>query len=151
MSLTRFYDDDARIEKRLEESLSVGLYQLNTPGPGSENPFVEDVHIRLQGWGANLRTNTIDMESDFRNMNNRLSKNMQNYKDIAPETKELHYPNEKAYIDETRASLPAWTFRDVETLRWEHPLHDAQKHTEIPFMFNEQTRTSEKDKFVRKI
>ena len=82
MSLTRFNDDDARIQKRLQESLSVGLYQLNTPGPGPQNPYVEDVNIRLQKWGANLRNNTIELESDFRNMNNRLSRNMKNYKDI---------------------------------------------------------------------
>ena len=26
MALTRFYDDDARVKKQLEESLNVGLY-----------------------------------------------------------------------------------------------------------------------------
>jgi hypothetical protein len=127
MSLTRFNDDDARIEKRLEESQAVGLYQLNAPGPGPQTPFVEDVHIRLQKWGANLRNNTVEMESDFRNMNNRLSKN------------------------ETRASLPAWTFRDMEVHRWEYPLHDVQKNTEIPFTNNAHTRILEKDNFVRKL
>jgi hypothetical protein len=151
MSLTRFNDDDARIEKRLEESQAVGLYQLNAPGPGPQTPFVEDVHIRLQKWGANLRNNTVEMESDFRNMNNRLSKNMKNYEDIAAVTSANSYPVEKAYIDETRASLPAWTFRDMEVNRWEYPLHDVQKNTEIPFTNNAHTRILEKDNFVRKL
>jgi hypothetical protein len=151
MSLTRFNDDDARIQKRLQESLSVGLYQLNTPGPGPQNPYVEDVNIRLQKWGANLRNNTIEMESDFRNMNNRLSRNMKNYKDIEAVTSEISYPSEAAYVDDSRASVPAWIFRDMETLRWEYPLEDKQKHVEIPFSFNEHTRMSLKDNFVRKL
>ena len=151
MSLTRFNDDDARIQKRLQESLSVGLYQLNTPGPGPQNPYVEDVNIRLQKWGANLRNNTIEMESDFRNMNNRLSRNMKNYKDIEAVTSEISYPSEAAYVDDSRASVPAWIFRDMETLRWEYPLEDKQKHVEIPFSFNEDTRMSLKDNFVRKV
>jgi len=151
MSSTRFNDDDARIKKRLEESLSVGLYHLNTPGPGSQNPYVEDVNIRLQKWGANLRNNTIEMESDFRNMNNRLSKNLKNYKDIEAVTSEISYPSEAAYVDESRASVPAWIFRDMETNRWEYPFEDKQKHIEIPFSFNEQSRMLLKDNFVRKI
>lgn len=151
MSLTRFNDDDARVKKRLQESLSVGLYQLDAPGPGPQTPFVEDVHVRLQKWGANLRGNTIEMENDFRNMNNLLSKNMKNYKDLEAVTSEVSYPSEAAFIDESRASLPAWTFRDMESHRWEYPLHDTQKQVEIPFNFNEPSRTLLKDNFVRKI
>ena len=84
-------------------------------------------------------------------MNNRLSKNMKNYEDIAAVTSANSYPVEKAYIDETRASLPAWTFRDMEVNRWEYPLHDVQKNTEIPFTNNAHTRILEKDNFVRKL
>jgi|TARA_B110000483_G_C18206048_1_gene547637 hypothetical protein len=151
MSLTRFNDDDARVKKRLQESLSIGLYQLDAPGPGPQTPFIEDIHIRLQKWGANLHNNTIELENDFRNMNNRLSNNMKNYKDLEAVTSENNYPDEAPFIDESRASLPAWTFRDMESNRWEYPLHDTQKNIERPFIFNEQSRISLKDNFVRKL
>ena len=48
MSFTRFYDDEARVKKQIEESSFIGRYMLNTPGPGSQAPFLEDSHIRLQ-------------------------------------------------------------------------------------------------------
>ena len=151
MSFTRFHDDPCRIAKQLEESSNVGKYRLNVPGNGLTPLYMEDPYIRLQKWGANLRNNTIEMESDFRNMNNRLSRNMKNYKDIEAVTSEISYPSEAAYVDDSRASVPAWIFRDMETLRWEYPLEDKQKHVEIPFSFNEHTRMSLKDNFVRKL
>lgn len=151
MALTRFNDDDARIGKRLEESLSPGLYQLNTPGPGINTPFMEDVHIRLQKWGANLRNNTLELENDFRNMNNRLSKNMKNYKDLEAVTYENSFPDEKGFVDESRATLPAWTFRGMETNRWSYSFHNTQDHVEKPFEVNVQSRIAGKDSFNRKL
>ena len=38
---------------------------LDTPGPGMDLPFVEDPQLRLQKWGANLQTNTLNLESDL--------------------------------------------------------------------------------------
>ena len=72
MSLTRFYDDDARVKKQLEESLNVGLYHLDVPGNGLAPPFMEDRQIRLQKWGANLRTNTIDIDNDLKGLRTKL-------------------------------------------------------------------------------
>ena len=72
MASTRFYDDDARVQKRLEESLNAGLYHMDVPGNGLRVPFLEDPRIRLEKWGANLRTNTVDLESDFRGLNHKL-------------------------------------------------------------------------------
>ena len=46
MALSRFYDDDARVKKKLDESLNVGLYHLDTPGNGIKVPFLEDPQIR---------------------------------------------------------------------------------------------------------
>ena len=40
MFSTRFYDDEARIKKKLEESLNVGLYHLDAPGNGMRVPFL---------------------------------------------------------------------------------------------------------------
>ena len=75
MSFTRFYDDPCRIEKQLQESTGTGRYMLNVPGNMGDNPcYMEDPYIRAQKWGGNLRTNTINLESDLmglsRNLNN---------------------------------------------------------------------------------
>ena len=74
MSLTRFNDDDARIKKKLQEMTGASQYQLNAPGPGVETPFFEDAHIRLQKWGANLRNNTTNLESDLIGINRKITK-----------------------------------------------------------------------------
>ena len=83
MSFTRFHDDPCRVRKELQESTGPGKYMLNVPGNGDKPCFMEDPFIRLQGWGANLMTNTINLESDLqglsRSLNNDcISKN--NYK-----------------------------------------------------------------------
>ena len=72
MSFTRFRDDDVRVEEQLHKSTYLGKYQLNKPGPGSDIPFMNDPQIRLEKFGANLRTNTVDLESDFRGLNHKL-------------------------------------------------------------------------------
>jgi len=51
MAFTRFSNDIALQQKRLEESTFTGIYHLNTPGNGLDNPYINDVHIRLQKWG----------------------------------------------------------------------------------------------------
>jgi len=62
MSFTRFHDDDLRIEKQLEQQTYIGRYQLDVPGQGASMPFQDDAQLRMQGWGANLQTNTINLE-----------------------------------------------------------------------------------------
>jgi len=66
MSFTRFHDDPARIQKQLAESTFSGRYMLNTPGPGVDLPYMEESQMRLQKWGANITTDIINLESDFR-------------------------------------------------------------------------------------
>ena len=61
MSFTRFHDDPNRIKKQIDESSFAGRYMLNTPGQGMNLPFSEDPQIRLQKWGANLQTNTVNL------------------------------------------------------------------------------------------
>ena len=86
MALTRFYDDDARVKKQLEESLNVGLYHLDTPGNGLKMPFLEDPQIRLQGWGANIRTNTIELSNDLLGINRKLRRDKLEYNSKTPIT-----------------------------------------------------------------
>jgi hypothetical protein len=120
MSLTRFNDDSARIRKKLQEMSGPFQYQLNAPGPGVNTPFFEDTHIRLQKWGANLRSNTTNLESDLIGINRKITNKTVEYGANTPSTYTIGfgYGTHAAFIDETRASNPAWTLRDLEHTRW---------------------------------
>jgi hypothetical protein len=149
MSLTRFYDDDARVKKQLEESLNVGLYHLDVPGNGLAPPFMEDRQIRLQKWGANLRTNTIDIDNDLKGLRTKLKNDKKEYTKNAPYSRQLYYTSQPKFIDESRTTLPAWTFRDKPSKRWDYSFHDVQNHTEVPFNNNESSRYTFKENFMR--
>ena len=142
--MTRFADDPVRIEKRLQESTDIGLYHLNTPGQGLDVPFLEDRQIRLQKWGANLRNNTVDLESDFRGMTRKLGKDDIDYRAKTPSTSAEMYSSAPAFVNDTRVSQPAWMLRDTESLRFHILLRDAQEKTEIPFSNRVSTRYESK-------
>ena len=74
MAFTRFYDDSYRIEKRLDLSTFEGRYQLDRPGPGLDLPFMEDPQLRLQRFGANIHSNSVNLESDLRGMTRKLNR-----------------------------------------------------------------------------
>ena len=69
MAFTRFNYDDCRTKKKLQESTGPGRYSLNMPGNGSNPCFFNDPQIRVQKWGANLRSVVngapIDIDSDL--------------------------------------------------------------------------------------
>ena len=151
MAFTRFHDDPARISKRLEESTFTGRYQLDRPGPGVDMPFYEDPNQRLQMWGANLRTNTIALESDLRGLTRPLVRNdhleLNNYSKHAVHTEKMaSYSNAQPYVEESRASHPAWMYRVCDRQRWEQPLLDPQANLETPFTKNIHSRIIEKDR-----
>ncbi len=154
MSFTRFHDDPNRIKKQLEESTYHGRYFLNTPGPGMDLPFNEDPHIRLQKWGANLQTNYVNLESDLygltRNYNRDLT-DKNNYKKHSVNSYAKSYRTELPKTEETRASHPAWTYKDLEHSRWESPILNPQNDLERKFDCNVQSRILEKDNFEPKI
>ena len=154
MSFTRFHDDPARIRKQTEESSFAGKYALNTPGPGDKIPFMEDTQIRLQYWGANLMTNTVNLESDLRGLTRKMNRdllNYNNYKIASANTSSVYYPSKDPFVDESRSSHPAWMFRDIEHTRWEEPLINPQANLEKNFHDNIQTRILEKDYFVGEV
>lgn len=156
MSLTSFNNDPARIQKQLEQSTNTGRYQLNTPGNGINMPFQSDPQLRLQKWGANLRTNTIDIENDLRGVTRSINRDLlqvNDYKTAAPQTNVMLYPSSNPFIEESRASHPAWMYRDLEHPRWENPFINPQSKsaTEQAFQWNIQTRILEKDNFKAKI
>lgn len=154
MSFTRFHDDPIRIQKSLDISTFQGRYQLDRPGPGVNLPFQEDPNLRLQKWGANLHLNTVNLESDLRGMNRYLNRddvNLNDFKKHSVNTMNMAvYPTVNPFTQESRASDPAWMYRDVEQSKWETPLLDPQANLEIPFLHNVQTRILEKDHFSYK-
>ena len=150
MAFTRFKDDPARVNKYLEETTSIGKYHLNTPGNGLDNPYIDDSHIILQKWGANLHSNSLLVENELRNLNRPLSRDLNTYKRI--DSTPYQFPVKNFNIDESRASIPAWTFRDKDVNRFDYPLNETQnnKSMTIPFQKNLQTRILEKDFYTSK-
>jgi hypothetical protein len=152
MAFTRFHDDPLRIQKQIDESTFSGRYMLNRPGQGIHMPFQDDTQLRLQGWGANITTDIIPLESDFRGLTRHLNRDnidLNQYDKKAVSTLPLKYGKADPFIDESRASHPAWMYRDLEQPRWELPFINPQApvHTEIQFPNNIQTRILEKDYF----
>jgi len=143
MAFTRFHDDPDRIEKNLLERTYEGKYQLNTPGNGEV--YVDDLHIRLQGWGANLRSNPFEINESLRR-----NKTLVYYDQPFVKAKSDSIPSkDKSFrVDETRASLPAWTFRDKSQLRTDYLFRDPQSQVWLKFDNNCPTRMLEKDHYT---
>ena len=153
MAFTRFHDDPCRIEKQLQESSGPGKYTLNVPGNGSSPHFMEDPFIRLQRWGANLHTNTINLSSDLKGLTRNLSRDcfaLNDYKLHSVESTKLNYPNLEPITEQPRAIHPAWTARDLEQDNRGFLSTNPQDHATIPFTTNFSTRISEKDNHVTK-
>jgi hypothetical protein len=54
-------------------------------------------------------------------------------------------------VDESRATHPAWMYRDAEQTRWEYPWINPQDNFERVFPWNVQTRILEKDFYTPKM
>jgi hypothetical protein len=110
MAFTRTNNDEARTIKRLQQSTDVGRWILNVPGNGIDMPLMEDPHIRIQKWGANLHTNAINLESNLQGRHAILGPDL-----IQPRiaSSAIHYPKSRDLTtDQSRATLPAFTFRE---------------------------------------
>ena len=57
----------------------------------------------------------------------------------------LQYSETPSFVDETRASHPAFEYREVRNERWDFPLMDPQLNVCKQFENNLNTRTLEKD------
>ena len=155
MAFTRFHDDPCRVMKQLQQQTGPGRWTLNVPGNGANPCFIEDPQIRIQTWGANLRTNSINLESDLLGMNQRISRDClgkDEYTKHNVETRAIKYPNcRQLFTEESRAILPAWTFRDLEQVDWYYPPLDPQRNVCLSFENNLSTRILEKDYYVEKM
>lgn len=150
MAFTRFHDDDCRIKKQLQQQTDPGRWILNVPGNG-ETPYIEDPQIRIQKWGANLRTNVVQLESDLWGVNRTQSRDClgNNYLSYNVPNEPISYPTcNQLFTDQSRTIAPAWMIRDKEQVDWYYPPLNPQENTCIPFLNNLNTRILEKDYFT---
>jgi hypothetical protein len=148
MSLTSIKQSPARVQKEMDISTFTGKYMLNVPGPGIDSGFQMDPFMRLQGWGANLRTNTTNLESDLRGMTRRTNKDcvgVNNYKKHAALTSKQYYGSCRPYTEQSRAITPAWEVRETEQSHWMYLPLNPQEHVCMPFHNNICSRILEKD------
>lgn len=154
MAFTRFKYDDCRTKKSLQQETDPGRWILDVPGNGSHPCYIEDPQIIIQKWGANLRTNTINLESDLLGVNRTLSRDClgkDNYLNYNVPNEPISYPNcNNLFTDQSRATNPAWWYRDLEQVDWYYPPLNPQENTCLPFQNNLSTRVLEKDYFVSK-
>ena len=148
MASTRFYDDECRIEKQLQESTGPGKYMLNVPGQCSTLTYFDDPHIRMQNWGGNLRTNFFNLENELRRPSNNFRDCANVSEDkvvtIAKDTNE--YNNE--VTSQSRVTHPVWEFREKGVNNFDYLFMNPQENVCFPFHNNISTRITEKDDFL---
>jgi len=163
MASTRIRSDPYEQWLNVESAAGLGKYMLNTPGPGTYLPFVEDPHIRLQHWGANMMTHTMDVEEDLLGKTRLINYRNQDtltFEDRSVATQVVQYPTMQPFVEETRASHPAWLYKDLEHNNWSFPILNPQ-HSPGEFMpgtfglgkgirENISTRILEKDNYLSK-
>ena len=153
MAFTRFHDDPARIAKQLQQQTDQGRWAIDVPGNGDKPLYMDDPFIRMQKWGGNLMTNTINLESDLfglsRNMNRDLI-GTNDYKKHAVKTHSVQYSSFNPITDQSRATHPAWMLRDLEQFKQSILPLNPQENTCMTFQNNLSTRILEKDTFVAK-
>ena len=159
MSFTRFNYDECRTKKKLQQQTGASRYILNVPGNGSNPCFMNDPQVRLQKWGANLKSvvngGPIDIDSDLTGRTRKLTKycskeqfNSNNQLNI----QDIQYPVcNQAVTDQTRTTHPAWMYKDLEQNN-RYPLFlNPQEHVCIPFHNNLSTRLLERDNYVPEV
>ena len=143
MAFTRYYDDPDRIMKKLQESTSQGMYQLNQPGNGERPPFMLDPSIILQKWGANLCHDRVGIETELRG-SLPLSKDIYSCPKSNPQLRDYSI-YKKEVTSASRTLLPVWVTRDVEQAHWVHLQTDPQYTAIMPFS-TVSSRLIEKDR-----
>ena len=154
MAFTRFKYDDCRTKKSLQQATDPGRWILNVPGNGSSPCYMEDPQIIPQKWGANLRTNTINLESELRGVNRHLGRDClgkDEYQKYNVPNQSIQYPTcNQLTTAQSRATNPAWWYRDLEQNNFEYPPINPQLNVCMPFQNNLSSRILEKDYFTPK-
>ena len=150
MAFTRFKYDECRTKKELQQSTDPGRWIMNVPGNGSEPCYIEDPQIIIQKWGANLRTNAINLESDLLGMNQNIGRDCLVKQNIT-KSEAIKYPScTQLYTEQSRAIAPAWMVRDAEQNNFEYLHIYPQENVCYPFQNNLSTRILEKDYYTPK-
>lgn len=149
MAFTRYNYDSCRTDTRLKQNMNMALYQFNVPGNGLKPYYVDDPQIRLTKWGGNLRTNQVNLESDFRGLTKTLTKDCQNYMCYAVDAQKIQYPSYTKTTDQSRVTHPAWWYRDVEQTKNAILPLNPQENTCYPFEMNVNTQLLEKDSYMQ--
>ena len=159
MAFTRFNYDPCRTNKQLQQATGPGRWILDVPGNGEFPFFMADPQIILQKWGANLRTNSVNLESELigntRVANSRDcclgDRNIKQLLPSIPETQPISYPsNSSFFTEQSRVTHPAWWYRDLEQVDWYDLFLNPQENICLPFHSNLNTRMVEKDAFTPK-
>ena len=154
MAFKIFKYDNCRTKKSLQQATDPGRWILNVPGNGNNPCYMEDPQIIPQKWGANLRTNTINLESDLRGVNRNLSRDClgkNEYQKYDVPNQAIQYPTcSQLTTEQSRATNPAWWYRDLEQNNFEYPPLNPQVNVCVPFQSNLNTRILEKDYFTPK-
>lgn len=150
MAFTRFHDDPCRIQKKLVEQKFQENYQINVPGNGVKPCYMEDPFIRLQKWGGNLRTNTINLENSLLGIDNKLSRDCIQKITPLPKSKSVEYPTCDVETQQPRATHPAWTARELQHDNFQTLFLNPQENVCLPFQNNLNTRLIERDNFKAK-
>ena len=154
MANTRFNYDECRTKKALQQSTDPGRWVLNVPGNGSDPSYMGDPHIIMQKWGGNLRTNTINLDSDLRGVNRQIGRDClgkDEYTSYNVPNEAIKYPTcNNLFTEQSRATNPVWWYRDLEQTNQQFPLLNPQANTCMPFQSNLSTRILEKDYFTPK-
>jgi len=155
MAFTRFHDDPCRVAKALEQATGPGRWVMNVPGNGDTPCYMADPQIRIQTWGGNLWTNSVNLESELQGVNRRLSKDCfgkDEYQRHSVKSEAMVYPTCTGLTtEESRTVMPAWTARDLEQVDWYTLPLNPQENVCIPFHNNINTRVIEKDRHIQAI
>lgn len=155
MSNTRFNYEPCRSQKKIKESTDPCKYILEKPGPGCNSCYVEDPHIRLQSFGGNLRnggaTPFTDIASDLRGLTRPLTKDcLPHEKFQVTTTKRNVSENNQVFSDESRATHPAWMYRETEHDRWYPLFYKPEDHAVQPFAYYLNSTNEARDNFKPK-
>ena len=142
MALTIIKNDNNRINEKLDMMTFEGRYMFGIPGPGNVK-FQEDPFIRLQKNGANLRTNSLNIENDLLGLTKNLTKDCILYGSTIPMNKKINYGTQNPYTEQSRAIMPAWTARSLEQNNFDYLFTNPQNHSMVQFEHNQSSRIDE--------
>ena len=152
MAFTNIRYDNARTAVALVEATAACRYNLQVPGNGPKPCYLEDPCLRIQKWGANLRTNSVDLETALRGQMRTTGCDAapagKGGLPVLPASEAMTYPVcDAPSVEQTRAIDPPWTALDKDHTRWLSLWNDPQEMTQIPFPCYLSTRVLHKDNF----